>query len=347
MIDKKVSEVLKRMNLFCTIVIVLGHSYNLINFSTQNNVISFIEYFISYAIGGVGVPYFFIQSSLFLYSKERDAKTVYKSRFKSLVVPYLAWNIIYTIFYTIMNVFGIGASGMKVFNLKSVLRAVFLHGSNTTFWFMYQLILFTALYPLINFLRKHKKWFYGCYILFFVIYLWKGEIFGWTDVSSVFISLRRLLEYGFGIIIVDNIHIFSKVFKYIKKNFLMVVLLLFGCIGTYILYTLNKNNMILEKTEGLVNLVFLFVMFIVLYNKDSGTDTFIFKTTFLIYAMHPAIIISLRNFASVILPNKDIWIITCYLCSPAIAIGVVLCLIVIVKKLCPKLLFMLNGFRTI
>lgn len=58
MIDKKVSEALKRMNLFCTVVIVLGHSYNLTNFSTQNNVISFIEYFISYAIGGVGVPYF-------------------------------------------------------------------------------------------------------------------------------------------------------------------------------------------------------------------------------------------------------------------------------------------------
>lgn len=41
------------------------------------------------------------------------------------------------------------------------------------------------------------------------------------------------------------------------------------------------------------------------------------------------------------------WFYGCYLCSPAIAIGVVLCLIVIVKKLCPKLLFMLNGFRTI
>ena len=69
-----------------------------------------------------------------------------RSRVRTLLVPYLLWNTIYFLIYLVF-----GKAG-----LSEAPRAVFLYSCNPVFWYLWQLLLITALTPLLYLLLRRK-----------------------------------------------------------------------------------------------------------------------------------------------------------------------------------------------
>ena len=105
-------KVYKRLNsiaAICTIFVVYIHSDNTTQYELNGkigDIAKFIEGIIAPSIINVAVPLFFLISGILYFRNYNWNKVLskYKSRINSIVIPYFAWNIIYTIvavFFTV------------------------------------------------------------------------------------------------------------------------------------------------------------------------------------------------------------------------------------------------------
>lgn len=123
---------------------------------------NFSHNFFSFGIGAVAVPIFFFVSgaAMFRNYKTGSFKTKIKSRIKSLVIPFLIWNIfglIFTILCTYTPLKDV-IYGREPFEptIENVLKGIFLFKYNFHFWFLFNLIVFVLLSPVIDLLLKNK-----------------------------------------------------------------------------------------------------------------------------------------------------------------------------------------------
>ena len=122
-----------------------------------------IRNFFSYNLGAVAVPFFFLVSGIALFRNYRPNlfKQKLSRRVKTLLIPYLIWNIIGLLFaicytYTPLSQF---ISGREAFSptISNILEGIFLYKYNYPFWFMYALIIFVLLTPIFHLLLS-RKW---------------------------------------------------------------------------------------------------------------------------------------------------------------------------------------------
>lgn len=106
--------------------------------------------------------YFIIAGALFFrdYSKEKYVPKLRK-RVKTLLIPYLMWNVIWMIFcivtsYTFLSRFFVGREKFEVTPLNVLLSLVH-HKCNGHFWFVFDLIVFVVCSPVVDFLTRTRK----------------------------------------------------------------------------------------------------------------------------------------------------------------------------------------------
>lgn len=119
-------------------------------------------FFLQVSINSFAVPTFFMLSGVAFFRDYNNSCYVskVKSRLFTLVIPYLLWNTAWMLFdivcsYTpISNYF----AGREPFELSvvNILKGVFLYKSNLPFWFIFCLIIFVLLSPVIDLLVKNK-----------------------------------------------------------------------------------------------------------------------------------------------------------------------------------------------
>lgn len=118
-------------------------------------------------IGNIGVPFFFLMSGYWLFRydiwKENSLTLRNKliKKIRSLVIPYLLWNTYAFLFFVIATrIPGISSlineGKVADISLGNLLKAVFFHYYYIVFWFMQDLIVITALSPLLEKVLKHK-----------------------------------------------------------------------------------------------------------------------------------------------------------------------------------------------
>ena len=108
-------------------------------------------------LGQIAVPGFFALSGyLFFRNADRasdDPAAFFtaklKSRVRTLVIPYLLWNLIYYMIYL--------AARRAELSVPFVLKSIFLYYCNPVFWYLKQLIVITALTPLLRILLKKDR----------------------------------------------------------------------------------------------------------------------------------------------------------------------------------------------
>lgn len=117
----------------------------------------------AYGLSAIAVPLFFFISgfTFFRNYQPRLYPSKLKTRFHSLVVPYLIWNtiaLIIAIIYTYTPLSQVIA-GREIFtpSVANVLSGIFLYKYNYTFWFLYNLIIFVVLSPVFDLLLR-RKW---------------------------------------------------------------------------------------------------------------------------------------------------------------------------------------------
>ena len=185
---------LSTYNAILAILVVLIHTDNtaiytsLSNGSLLSSFVKGLEWLMSQNIASVAVPSFFMISGILFYRDftiDKYPKKL-KSRFFSLIIPFLLWNLFRFLLFYCLGKLGIteklfGAPRL-LFTKENFIDGIFFYKYNLGFWFMYQLILFTLFAPVIRLLTKNK---------------WVG-IFAIISLIAVSISSdsNRFIQYG-------------------------------------------------------------------------------------------------------------------------------------------------------
>lgn len=331
--EKAFSQAMKKCSIVCAVLVIFIHTYNLDVYKIgTNSIIYWVERFAA-KITSCAVPFFFMSSSFFLYQKERKTVSVYKSRFKSIVLPYLLWNIIYMIAFTILKKLSLTKVGMVSINIIDILKGIFLYKYNYVYWFMFYLILFVLLYPAIKQIVCRSK------IICFSV-------------------LIALLTIDFCNIINHNI-IGSFIYYYLgaicgyyykkqaekiatiqpKKKTAIILLCVVGFTSSVVASMFDIDISIVGNIS-----VTLFLL-LILSSPQIKIPPFLSGLSFMIYSMHGIILECIEKTIYIVFSHNALWATIDYFVAPTVTLMVIVPLCIAMKKVCPRLYKILNGNR--
>jgi len=167
MIEQKTSRKITYITFGLSLAVIIIHTYNLeiygIDVEAYNFTVLF-ERFWWLLFNGTAVYYFALISG-FLFFRNYDfsrIKEKYRSRCRSLLVPYLAWNMLYYLFFLLLGnmpfLKGVINSEEASFGLKEFV--IYLWEGYGTFWYLKVIIGLIIFGPLIYlFLKKQEHWY--------------------------------------------------------------------------------------------------------------------------------------------------------------------------------------------
>lgn len=150
---------------FFSMLVIWVHSYNaklFLGTGQTADAVDRAERLLGDVVAQVAVPGFFMISGyLFFRSFTMERlEQKWSSRTRSLLIPFLLWNLIYYIAYAagsrIPWLCDILGKGIIPVNVKAVLDAVLRYRYNYVFWYLYQLIILVLLAPLIYLALSRK-----------------------------------------------------------------------------------------------------------------------------------------------------------------------------------------------
>lgn len=195
-----------------SILVIWVHSFNAELFlgATETAArVNRLEGILGNGLGQIAVPGFFMVSSYLFYRNFKWAKLAckWKSRIRTILVPYLLWNFLYYAGYgaatRLPAIQGLIGKPPVPFNLESLLDALVNYTYNPVFWYLYQLILLIVLAPVIYAVFRNTV-AGGAALGLMVFALWKGWDFPCLNMDALFyyctaayISLHRTAWGGF------------------------------------------------------------------------------------------------------------------------------------------------------
>lgn len=315
-----------------------------------------VSYCISEIFCRIAVPIFYIFSGyLFFFNTSDYTGRQYfqkiRKRTKTLLVPYIFWNLIVILLLfsaqTFMPSFMSGANKLIVdYNISDWVRCFWnsYHGMPVCYqlWFIRDLYVVVLLSPVIYY--TIDRWSYYFPIIFGVLYLMglNSGISGLSVISIFFFYIGAwfsLKKYD--------------IIRFIKK-FRTV-----GYISTLslvVLWMILYNDIIQlpERMEILVHnlsvlcmiLAFLNIVVTIQENKGLKINPLLHDSNFFIYVFHAmplALIIKLTTFF--IDPTSDISVLFIYFFAPLLTITLALLFFLIMKRVFPKFTAIITGSR--
>lgn len=189
----------------CCVMVIWSHAGNAELFLgkvSADSWLSRLEYVYVPAVAGISIPCFFMISGylFFRFFSWAQLKGKWRRRTRTLLIPYLCWNLLYYIGYLI----GSRIPGLceivnrpdLQFSGKEMIEALLFYDYNPVFWFMYQLILLVVLAPGIYWCMRRRR---GGQI--FLIAVMAGIFFHFSlpRISGApTLNLDALFYYGMG-----------------------------------------------------------------------------------------------------------------------------------------------------
>lgn len=325
------------LSYFLSILVFWIHISSLSNYNIEGiRGIECFEKFYKELVAPVAVPLFFILSGVAFfrnYNRE-NFKIKIKKRVKTLVIPYLLWNIIWMLFYIITSYsfvsnYFIGREKFVV-SLKNIALAIFHYECNLPFWYIFCLIVFICLSPVIDFLMKSKKRGLGVIIIFILL-------------KAIGIEIPRRLFFSPSSIIYYLVGCYIGKFKYIKfcqkcnkqQMIIGTVGIVFSWIGLQILdcFGMGINDSMQSVVKILILLIYCFslwnaVDFIIPKLKEHN----FYSNSFFVYAMHVNVGAVVVKVTYLILPKNYLWAIPNFIISTFITLVIIEIFCVILKK---------------
>lgn len=162
------SQKIKVLNLVMILLVLYIHSYYL-EVTDYNIAMSLQKFTGNNGLSRVAVPLFFLLSGMLFFNGATHVGQCFqkqKKRIRSLLLPYLLWNIIFVLWYVILqNLPGIGGfinSDMigKVMggSLFNGIKELFWSPAAFQLWFLRDLLFIVLLAPGLFYLIKYTKW---------------------------------------------------------------------------------------------------------------------------------------------------------------------------------------------
>ena len=253
--------------------------------------------FFAYGIGSVAVPMFFIISGMTFFRDYEPKKygQKMKSRIKTLVIPYLVWNVLGMVFvilctYTpIRNI--VSSREMFSFSLQNILEGIFLYKYNYTFWFMFELIIFVLVTPIFDIITRNK---------------WIGWAATLASLPLVMVNMQVNLGFVTFYLIGCMLgrHYLPLMAKKLSQSQSSV-----GLIGVILLTTIKMLSIygVIILPEVIQQIILILLCAGVWMMADMIVDRIkprkIMDETFLIYAIHPYLIAAITKIIYLVLPK--------------------------------------------
>lgn len=276
----------------CSIMIVGLHAFNAGSLPL-NSATTFIEAVISHGLFTGAVPVFLFTSGYLFYrniNSVKDCLAKQKKRVVSVVMPFFVWSAFYYAFYAIGNRFlGITMSNPVDISLSGIIEGIFCYKYCYHLWFMWQLILYVIISPLIYWVLSKKKLSVLIWILFAI-----GGICGVKPLGLNILdgrlnfAVNYFAYYFAGCLMAKNPQILDKIKETITKVPTIVLAIaysLFGILGGVVfqeyIATFNKRCVVPLIAISLWALIYKICQ----NHKDIKVPEKV--STMIVYAIHP------------------------------------------------------------
>lgn len=339
------------ISFFLMIMIINIHAYNLLP-TIPKGYNTFLQDLFSQGFSRIAVPLFFLISGYLFFLNIKEGSLIefllkYKSRFKSLVIPYLFWTVYSCLLYFFLQsipVIGVFFTKDLVINysLSDWFRAIFISPIAFQFWFIQDLIVLVLITPLLYRLIKY----FNYYILLLFTITW------FSDLSFYIFSSQSILFYSSGAFLGINKLQFTNL-KFKKYDLLFFFAWLFCVFFNRILFFNEiKNNLYLTNSIQKIGILFGIISTWLIYdrivkNSDiSKTKVFsYFSYSFFLFAFHEPFGTLLEYGLYFILGKNQLTSFIIYTLSPIIIIITSILIAQLIKKRIPKFYYIITGGR--
>jgi len=330
----------------------------------------YICVFFSEIMGSISVPLFFVISGyLFFYKTDFDGqvyKKKLKSRFKSLMIPYLLWNLIILLAMgmKLLPIFSFifdNSSNVEFrFSLARLFNTFFYYDGtngllvypdlgipretpipiNGPLWYVRDLMMMVLLSPIIYWLIKKTK-FWLIITIGVVLYIFGRDFLPNFKYVSLILGYMFFFSWGayYSINKQDLITQFRK-FKYVAPLFIPLTLINLFTVDT-------EYNKYIFFPFVLTSTIFLIVTVSYLIENDKIHVSKLASCAFFLYAMHALIIVDIGKvlFVGLHLTDTPIVMLLLYFAIPIVTVCICLFTYFILKKYAPKVCSILSGGR--
>lgn len=323
MINKQLSNKIKIASFLCTIMVLYRHSLNYLAFFnswTGIGISKTIEDTMS-ILTEIAVPFFFIISGYFFLNHSYYTKNTYKSmlikKTKTLVLPFLIWNIVGAFFLLAIDPTKIGNS------ITSCLMNILQSNWYGPLWYVRDLIIMMFFIPLYNWIFIYnRKWLYLIVLI--------STFFIWQPVSCSVLSSEGIFFFLIGGIISKYDNILSV--KIPTKSLFLIWAIWISASITITPFT----NIYLHKFNILIGII-VFWSTIDYLNKTINRKLLLYtEFTFLLYVMHAYIMKAIKQGIGALFFGNDIAALITYITLPLLTITIIYYLGKFWKTLSPK-----------
>lgn len=236
----------------CSMMIVGLHSYNTGSLPVYS-VTTFVEAILSHGLFTGAVPIFLFTSGFLFYRNINCVKDCFakqKKRVISVVMPFFAWSTFYYAFYAIGNkLLGITMTNPVDISILGIIKGILCYKYCFPLWFMWQLILYVLISPLIYWIISKKKLSIVLWVLFAVAGICGIETVG-PDIfeGRLNFAINYFAYYFTGCLMAKNTQVFDRIKEIIEKIptiILALAYILFGVLGGIVfeeyIQTFNKR----------------------------------------------------------------------------------------------------------
>ena len=277
-------------------LIIMLHGYSTVSISGNHAIYFKVTYPFALWLGETGVPgFFFISGFLFFLSKKSYEQKL-RSRFHTLLVPYILWNAILLVAYLIAFAIGypqdINGKNIADYHLIDYLRIFWDRGSYDKgnfvpllcpLWYIRNLLIMSILSPLLYYIIRYLR----------ELFLLAIAIWWMTTYHNAFITQTILffsLGSYFSILQINPLEVFCKG----KSVFLVFFPTLGLCdIVTHTLWG-TPINLQIHRLALIFNIPALFLL-ADYCSRHGGSNKLLPNAAFIVFCVHYPIVIVLRK----------------------------------------------------
>lgn len=329
-----------------SVLVFMIHISSFSQYAQGNSMISVINekvcFFFTESITRFAVPMFFALSGIAFF-RNYDNSLYYKklkSRVKTLLIPYLAWNTIWMLFeiicsYSFLSTFYIGREKFDL-TFINILKGIFFHKC-TPFWFVFNLMVFMIFAPVINLVIKNKYVGFTSVLALSLLLIFNIGLPTWLFTyqdSIIYFLVGAIIGkhyfYNFEKKSALRVRVFS-------AGFLIAIIVLKN-VFPYSFYTIKP----FVTTVVYVLCAFSFwQLFDVIVDKLKVRP--VYSRSFMVYAMHTNISAIITKLTMFILPKSEWFAIPNFIITTILTLVLINVFCIIIEQRFPLLCFLLSG----
>ena len=350
--EKRFRDNVTWMSFLLTLLVIWTHALNAELFlgeTGKNSAAGLTESLLGEHLAQIAVPGFFMMSAVLFFRNYRPEDTLRKweRRFRSLVIPYFSWNLLYYLGYLIATRAPVlreitGKEEVPV-SLKELLEALLLYKYNHVFWFVFQLILLALLSPLVWYIVQRRTSFTVMFLLLCTFIFLKADP---TPLNS-----DALLYYMTGARAVTALS--QKPGRSrsgqgpgrnqsSRETMRAGLVFMTAALFLYCIALLSRNDLPLVLSR-LMAAACLWTLLLCIRKLPAPRP--IMYETFLIYAIHFAPLRLINKSAAALFPGNAAAALLVFLLMPLMVLGIAWTVNRIGERYCPALLHMFTGGR--